>query len=317
MKKSNLFGCMVVIVVVIMLAGCARYTEVTLPSVEWDKAVGRKIDFEVKTMMGIYDPTDLTAYVQKVGKQVAAFHDDQRFDYEFAIVDQAEANAFAIPNGRIYVSRGLLALTSSEDELAQVLGHEIVHVSRRHMARRLARARIPTLLSLPGKVVGSVLSERLGSLVNAPIYLAGGAAIFKHDRQDEFESDNHGQALAARAGYDPAALSAILNRMEKADQTRTGKQQKTGFFSTHPSTPDRIERLTRAALEIKWSPRPGVSDRQGEYLHQLEGLLVGKNPAEGVFRERKFLHPVADFAVIFPKDWKLINTRKVVLGLEP
>ena len=317
MTKYNLFGCIIAIIVAIMIGSCARYTDIPLPSVDFDKTMGRKMDLEVKTMKGVYKSANLTPLVQKVGKRVASLHADQRFRYEFAIVDQATANAFALPNGKIYVSRGLLELTTSEDELAQVLGHEIVHVSRRHMARRLARARVPAFLSMPGKIVGVVLNERLGDLVNAPLYLTGSAVLFKYDRQDEFESDAKGQTLAAQAGYDPTAMGTILNRMAEADQIRTGKERKCGFFCTHPSTPDRFDRVTRAAREITWSPRTGVSGHQEDYLRRLEGLLVGNNPADGILRERKFLHPVSDFAVIFPDNWKPINTRQAALAQEP
>ncbi len=178
---------MILVFFVIIFTGCARFTEVTLQNIDEDKAMGRKIAREVEMKMGLYEDPKLTAYVKKVGKRVAEIHEDQRFDYTLEIVDLHEVNAFAIPGGGIYVSRGLLAATNNESELAHVISHEVIHVSRRHSARQMARSRLPALLSFPGKVVGAVLSERLGDIVNSPLYLTSGAIISKHGRHDEFD----------------------------------------------------------------------------------------------------------------------------------
>jgi predicted Zn-dependent protease len=308
----------VICLIAILLIGCAlSSSEVLLQSEDTDVAMGRKMSRQVEQTIGHYEHGDLNKYVTGVMKQVGEKHDDQRFYYQVKIVDQADANAFAAPGGYIYVSRGLLAVTNNEAELAHILGHEIIHISKRHAARRLARARVPTLLTLPGLMVGGVLSERLGDLVNAPVHLAGGAVISQHSRQGEFESDHMGQNLAANAGYDPMALPAILERMGKVDLAKTGKTRKVSFFDTHPTTPDRIDRLLESGQGLAWSPQPGISGQQAAYIRRLEGMLVDDNPASGLFKGQQFFQPVMDFSVTFPEGWKVVNTPKAVVGMAP
>jgi predicted Zn-dependent protease len=197
MKSRHIlrFGFLALILCVFLI-GCA----VGLQPADEDKTMGREVAQEVESTMGVYDDPQLTPYLAAVGRRLLAMHEDKRFSYTFNIVDQAESNAFAAPGGYIYVSRGMLALTNSEDELANIVAHEIIHVSRRHTAQQMAKAQVPGLLSLPGRVVGGLLSERLGNLINAPINIAGGAFIAKHGREAEFESDRYGQVLAARSG---------------------------------------------------------------------------------------------------------------------
>ena len=291
--------------------------ELTLRSVEADRKLGQETARLVAEQIGIVDDADITAYLNAVGQRLVRTHTDKRFDYSFQIVDQFEANAFAAPGGYIFVSRGLLVLANNEDELANVLGHEIIHVSRRHIARQMAKQRVPRLLSLPGRVVGRVVSQNIGALLNAPIDTLGAAYIAKHSRQDEFEADRLGQRLSAQAGYAPLALAPVLDRLEQEGQLRTGKQRHPGFFDTHPTTPDRVRRVTRDSQKIEWSRRPGVVRDSAAFLRQLDGLLIGTNPAEGVFHGRKFLHPDLDFSIVFPEGWIAMNTRQAVVGITP
>jgi predicted Zn-dependent protease len=297
----------------VFLAGCA----VGLQPVDEDKAMGQQVAEQVESTMGVYKDPQLSPYLDAVGRRLVAMNEDKRFTYTFSIVDQAESNAFAAPGGYIYVSRGILALSNSEDELANIVAHEIIHVSHRHTAQQLAKARVPGLLSLPGRVVGGVLSERLGNLINAPINMAGGAFIAKHSREQEFDSDRYGQILAASSGYDPQALATALAHLEKESRLMTGEERKASFFDTHPMTPDRVERLTRDAQKIEWTRQPGVAGDATVYLRRLDGLLIGPDPAQGVIDGRKIMHPVLDFAVTFPENWEVINTRQMALALEP
>ena len=297
------------------LQACATGgSEILLQPVEKDVAQGRETAKIVAVEMGIADDPDTTRYIQQVGDRVAEGNPDQRFEYQFQILDQFEPNAFALPGGWIFVSRGLLALTLSEDELANVLGHEVVHVSSRHSAKQQRKAILPTLLSVPGAIVGGVISQDLGNLINMPVFLMGGAYLAAHSRQDEYEADQLGQAIAADAGYNPKALAPILSRIEDFAEMQTGEQRIPGFFDTHPSTPDRTERIIDDAGRISWQKEPGIAPRRTDYLRKLDGLLVGINPEEGVFIGRTFLHPVLDLSIRFPQGWKTINTRQAVFA---
>lgn len=280
--------------------------------VEADRDMGREVVKQVEAEMGILNDPSRTEYLNALGQRLVRTLGDQRFVYSFQIVDQPESNAFAAPGGYVFVSRGLLALTNNEDELANVIGHEIIHVSQRHTAKQLAKARAPSLLALPGAVVGSVVSESVGNLINAPVMTLGAAYMAKHSRSDEFEADRLGQRLAAQSGFDPVALGTVLARLEKEAALRTGQARRPGFFDTHPTTPDRVKRIKTDAQTIQWSRRPGITPNAPDYLRKLDGLLVGEDPSMGVFQGRKFLQPVLDFAIQFPLGWMAANTPQAV-----
>lgn len=294
------------------LVGCA----ITQP-VETDREMGQQLAQQVEEEIGTFKDAAKTDYLNDVGRRLVKTLEDQRFNYSFSIVDQPESNAFAAPGGFIFVSRGLLALTNNEEELANVLGHEIIHVSQRHTAQQLAKARAPSLLALPGAIVGSVVGEGVGNLINAPILTLGAAYMAQHSRSDEFEADRLGQQLSARAGYDPAALASILDRLEKEAELRTGQKRRPGFFDTHPTTPDRVGRIEKDAREIEWSPQTGIAPTAPDYLRKMDGLLVGEDPAQGVFRGPKFLQPVLDFSMVFPDGWMAANSPQAVAAFTP
>lgn len=304
---------LVVTVFLIWFAGCGA----GLQPVQKDVEQGIETAKLVEADMGIYADAEITRYVDDIGQRLVKANTDQTFDYRFAIVDQHVPNAFALPGGHIYVSRGLMTLTNSEDELACVVGHEIIHVSQRHSARQQAKARGPLLFALPGAVVGSVISENVGNLLMAPAVLLGGGYLAHHSRQDEFESDQLGQQLAATAGYDPAALAPILTNLAAISETYIGEQRIPGFFDTHPSTPDRVDRVTRDAETIDRQEKPGVAKDQAGHLRLLDGLLVGENPAMGVIQGRNFLHPELDLFIALPDQWKSINTHQAVYAIAP
>jgi predicted Zn-dependent protease len=162
-----------------------------------------------------------------------------------------------------------------------------------------------------------VISQDIGNLINAPINALGGAYIAQHSRQDEFEADQLGQQLASRAGYAPKALGTFLDRLGQASELISGEKHRPGFFDTHPSTPDRVKRIFRDAQKIEWYRQPGVAKDSGAYLHQLDGLLLGVNPAVGVFRGREFLHPDLDLSLEIPADWSTVNNRQAVIAIAP
>ena len=310
MKKRNSRYCIYALMwlaVVIFVSGCA----VTQP-VEEDRKMGMQVSEQVAAEMGIVEDAARTEYLNALGERLVRALGDERFVYSFQIVNQPESNAFAAPGGYIFVSRGLLALSNNEEELANVIGHEIIHVSQRHTAQQMAKARAPTLLALPGAIVGSVVSEDLGNLINAPIMTLGGAYMAKHSRADEFEADQLGQKLSAQTGYDPKALATILDRLEDEAELRTGEKRRPGFFDTHPTTPDRVRRIVSDAQKIQWSPQPGITRTSTEYLRKMDGLLVDEDPAQGVFQGSKFLQPVLDFTIQFPSGWMGMNTPHAV-----
>ena len=158
---------------------------------------------------------DVEAYVREVGGRIVSAVHDPRWDFRFRIVDQPEPNAFSIPGGGVCVSRGLLALVNREDELAGVLAHEIAHVTRRHSAREQRKSIIPGLLTVPGHIVGGVVNQDLGALINAPLDTVGGAWLSRYSRSQEIEADRIAMDAAAKAGYDPLALGDTSRRLRR------------------------------------------------------------------------------------------------------
>jgi len=293
------------------------HPEMTILSSAKEQEIGREGAEDVKAAMGIVDDPALTAYVVAVGDRLAAQSPRRDVTYTFQIVDTPEPNAFALPGGWIYVSRGLLALLDSEDELAGVVGHEIGHVAARHAARRATSAAPLAVLTGVGAAVTGLVSPMLGGLVGGVGSLAEAAFLAPYSRDQEREADQVGQDLAARAGWDPAGLSRALEALERDDALRPGGDRRPSFFDTHPATPERITTTVAHARELTAAPRNAIAGSRAEFVARLDGVVVGAAASAGVFHEQLFLHPDMDFAIRFPDGWKTENTPSAVGGQAP
>ena len=288
-----------------VLAGCA--TVVVVP-VEEEVKLGNEAARQVEQQIGIYQSDHTTDFIKAIGNRLVENLDDRQYNFSFQIVDQGEPNAFALPGGHIYISRGLLALANNEDEIAGILGHEIIHVTRRHSMRQTQKSVLPGLLTLPGRIVGRVVNTELGNLVNAPIESVGQVFLAQYSRGQESEADSLGIRLAARSGYDPKALSAILARLEKNVKMLTGKEQKFSFFDSHPTTPSRVKDLNRESAGIQWSRQASFASEKKDFLNRLNGIFVTIDPANGTFHGRQFLQPTMNISITFPDGWETVNT---------
>lgn len=298
-----------------IVAACSGTGGVTVAD---EQQAGNEIARQVEDQVGLYNDDYLKNYVGAVGRRLLAELGPTPYSFRFALLDQADPNAFATPGGYVYVSRGLLAMLNSEDELAGILAHEISHVTRRHHAQQAQRSVLPGLLTVPGKVVGAVVSEDVGNLMNAPLEAAGQVYLSAYGREQESEADRDGMALAARAGYDPAALADALVTLEQTVTLLTGNSRRFSFFDTHPLTPSRVADIRRSAASL--DPQASVAfapDRAALY-QRLDGLIWGPgNPAQGLFRDNLFLQPDMDFAVVFPPGWDMLNTPRFVGAKAP
>lgn len=264
----------------------------------------------------------LAAYVQAVGAKLAAVSERPAGPWQFLVVDRPEPNAFALPGGHVYVTRGLLALANSEDELAGVLGHEIAHVTASHSTKRLgaavATAPLAIASGLAGLAVG-IVSPALGSAVaGAGELVTEGLVLAPYSREQEHEADEIGQTLAARAGYDPAALPRFLETLDREVALAPGqKREGSSFFDSHPLTPDRVARTEERARQLARAAASPIAGARGAFLAKLDGLVVGEDPAQGVFQGRVFLQPELGLALDFPAGWKTRNTNEAVGALSP
>ena len=272
-----------------------RPREVILRSEDVDRKVGEESAQDVKAQLGLIEDPELVAYVAKVGARLARHAPKRNFEYSFQIVDQEPPNAFALPGGFIFVSRGLLTMTNNEDELANVLGHEIVHVAARHAAAQQEVGR-----SLPAKLD----------------WLRGGY-LASYGRDQEREADRSGQRLSAIAGYDPEGLVRFLRELEHTERLEFGSSRLPGFWDTHPSTKSRVIEAAARADMTEWTREKPIAAAQVDFLRRMEGLAIGARASEGVFVADRFMHADLDLFIHFPPGWKTANTHRAVGALSP
>lgn len=259
---------------------------------------------------------DLTAYVSSVGQFVAATSERKDVKYTFTVLNTPDVNAFAVPGGYIYTTRGLLALANNEAELASVLGHETGHITARHTAERAGQqqtAQIGTLLAvLGGALLGGESGAQLGGQLATPIaqrYLAS------YSQEQEFEADSLGVRYMKRATYEPQASASFLASLRAQTQLEArlaGKDPNvvddTNMLASHPRTIDRVQR----AIKDSGAAQPGAMLERDIYLSKIDGIMFGDDPAQGVVAGAKFVHPPLRFAFEVPSGYKLVNLPDVV-----
>ena len=292
--------------------------QLTVMSEAQEAELGRKAADQVSQEMGLVDDPELAAYVDAVGQRLVrvSVRPDQHF--EFHLVDMQEPNAFALPGGYVYVSRGLLAIANSEDELANVLGHEIGHVLARHAAQRETRA-LPgnVLTGVTALAVGIVGGSQAAALVGSIGQTATSGLLAAYSRDQEREADKLGQELAERAGYNPAGMTEFLTTLERETTFEAKGSRRPSFFDSHPSTPERVSSTETFARELGVSPGTPIAPTRAAFLHKLDGLILGVDARQGIFDEATFLHPELGFHLRFPDGWKTSNGKTVVGAISP
>ena len=290
-----------------------------LLSVAQEAELGRTSAERFGRELGLVEEPRLAGYVARVGDRLARHSPRQDVQYRFAITDTPEPNAFALPGGYVYVSRGALVIMNSEAELAGVLGHEIGHVAARHSVQQQTRSMGLGLLTVLGAVAaGAAGGEGAAESVAQLGQVAGAGLIATYGRDQERQADEVGQALAAKDGYDPAGIAGFLATLGK-ETTRLagGRSREPSFFDSHPMTEERVEAaLSRASSLERGAGQPIAANRRS-FVSRLEGLLIGPDPAGGLFREQRFVHPAFGFALDFPSGWRTQNGRDAVLGVAP
>jgi predicted Zn-dependent protease len=258
---------------------------------------------------GEYDDAKLQALLAKVVDKLVAASERPDLKYKATILNSPAVNAFALPSGQLYVTRGLIGLANDSSELASVLSHEMAHVIARHADIREDQAKRAALVN---SVVTDVLTDpQAGALALAKSKLA----LASFSRAQEFEADGIGVGIAARSGYDPFGASRFLGSMARFADLRAGggaAPRALDFLSSHPATP---ERITNAQNNARQFSGPGAGERdRAAYLASLDGLVFGEDPIEGFVRGRRFLHPKLGFTFMAPEGFSLENTAQAVLG---
>jgi len=271
--------------------------------------MGQDADPDIVGSMGLYPDESLQLYVQELGASLAASSERPDLPWTFRVLDDPLINAFAVPGGFIYVTRGILAHFESEAELAGVLGHEIGHVTARHTVNRISK----TQLAQIGLGVGMILAPELQQyewMASASMQLL----FLKFSRDDERQADELGVRYMSRVGYDPAQLSGVMAMLGQV--TAGGGGGMPEWFSTHPSPENREEAILEMAAEAEVALDPALVKRE-EFLRHLDGMTYSENPREGFFEGRRFYHPDMAFQLDFPDGWQTSNSKQAVQAGSP
>jgi predicted Zn-dependent protease len=260
---------------------------------------------------GAYDDPRLEALITKTVERLVAASDRPDQAYKVTILNSGAVNAFALPTGQLYVTRGLIALASDTSELSSVLSHEMAHVLAKHAAIREDQARQAAVVT---RVVTDMSNDPdLTALALAKTKLT----MASFSRQQEFEADGIGVGIAARAHFDPYGAARFLSAMERNAALKVGKTaldpRAQDFLSSHPATPERVANAQAAARQYT-SPEGGDRDRE-TYLAAIDNIVYGEDPSEGFVRGRRFLHPKLGFTFAAPDTFTLDNTAQAVIGV--
>ena len=273
--------------------GCRRSSppRLSFETTEDNLRAGQQGEEVDETRQGLLGNEALDTYLSTVGQRVFEAIRTPRFRYNFHVVEEAQPNAFALPDGSVFVTRGLLVLMNDEDELACLLGHEIAHVEQRHTARHQPSSDPVSPLLRPWRRA----AER------AP-----------YTQVMEEEADFLGQQLCASAGHDPMGLSTLLRNLRQVERIQFGFSRQPSFLATHPGLQNRATLNAARAREITWRRDPRIGDPRAALLQKTEGIDVGQRPQSGVFIDNRFLDPVLGYQITFPNGWERSANNRVV-----
>ena len=294
--------------------------DIVMMSEQDEIALGRKSNQQVLQEYAAYDDPKLQAYVQSVGQQLAAKSHRTDLVYRFTVLDSKEVNAFALPGGYIYITRGLMGYLNSEAELAAVLGHEIGHVTARHAVRQYSAAQLANI----GATLGAIFIPGMNTTASDQLVQFFGTALLRgYGREHELEADQLGAEYLARAGYDPQAMLEVIRVLKNQEtfEVRAAKAEGReaniyhGLFSTHPDNDTRLQEVIGSAEKYRNASLTYTGKEN--YLKQINGLVFGDSPREGILRGRNFYHTDLGFALQLPKNWNIANQPQQLIITAP
>ena len=282
-------------------------------------STGRSEDQKVRAQYGTYDDPVLQRYVNDIGQRLAKASHRSGLQYQFLVVDSPQVNAFALPGGYIYITRGILAYLNSEAELAAVLGHEIGHVTARHSVQQLSAA---TAANIGASVLQIFVPQIRNSAGDALISTLGGALLSGYGREHELEADRLGAEYLARTGYDPQAMIKVVGVLKNQEQfdaevaKAEGREARAyhGLFASHPDNDTRLQEVVREAAKFK-----STENRIGreEFMRSMAGMVFSDSPAQGFVRNNTFFHPDLGLTLNFPAGWRVQNNAQNVAAASP
>lgn len=276
-----------------------------------EASVGASENQKVVQSMGIVDDQRLISYVQSVGNRIVPYTERKDVNYTFTVVDSPVVNAFALPGGYVYVTRGLLALANSEAELAGVIGHEIGHVTARHSAERYSQG---VLAQLGGAVLSTAINQPGASDL---IGLGTNLYLTSYSRGQENQADNLGVRYMNSAGYDPRGMAEFLKLLSRNEALEAKERGGSGnatpsFLMTHPVTADRV---TTVSAQTNAMPNRATTTNVDAYLNAINGMIYGDAPKDGFVRRGEFVHPQIGFAFRVPTGFRVQNQTDKLIGI--
>lgn len=319
----------------LLLSACAQVVNPVTGQAElsvMDEAAeveqGAKAHQEVLQEYGIHDDARLQAYVNEVGQKLAAQSHRANLKWTFTVLDSPEVNAFALPGGYVYITRGIMAYLESEAELAGVLGHEIGHVTARHGAQRATRQQAAGIGVVAASVLGAVLEAGgvtgAGNLASQVSQTAAAGYIASYGRDQESQADQLGAEYLSRNGYDPQNMIDVIQVLKRQEQFAAdmakaeGKPAPKGgnWLSSHPANDKRLVDIREYATRYKGQSGYGDNGR-ARYLQAIAGMSFGDSAAQGLVRGRNFYHEELGIALTAPQGWKFQNAPEAIAMVHP
>ncbi len=313
------FGIKIALIAAVIMTfnGCSRNPvtgkkEVMLMSKAQELALGKQYDPQISAAYGVYKDAKLQAFINDKGKQMGRISHRPDLNYQFKIMDSPVVNAFAVPGGYIYFTRGIMAHFNNEAEFAGVLGHEIGHVTARHSAQQQTKATFAQIGLVAGLVAGGEKFAQFAGTAQQGLQML----FLKFGRDDESQSDKLGVEYSTRIGYDAKEMAGFFSTLDRLS-AKSGHDIPT-FLSTHPHPHDRFTKVGEMASS--WQQKTGKTDykiNRNQYLRMIDGLVYGEDPRQGYVDNNVFYHPGLKFQFPTPTNWKVANSPAQVQIAEP
>jgi predicted Zn-dependent protease len=274
-------------------------------------AIANESEPQIKEEMGVYNDPELQQYISEIGWRMAKISERAHLPWRFTVVDVPAVNAFAVPGGAIYVTRGILPFLDNEAELAGVIGHEIGHVTARHSAQQYTR-QISGQAGLIALGIFVPAARPFGELSAQAL----GVLFLRYGRDDELQSDALGAGYEAKLGWDPAGVPAFLSTLGRLDEAAGDRRGVPNWLSTHPDPLSRVNEIQPVAQKLKAAGGSFTTNRDA-YTARIDGIVYGDNPEQGIARGSAFLHPVLRFRIDFPERWEIANSPQQVVAKAP
>ena len=306
---------MLITAAAVLLAACSTNPvtgrrEISLVSESQEIQMGQEAAQQVEKSLGLVNDADLQAYVRRIGMELARASERPELPWRFGVIDDPTPNAFALPGGPVYITRGLMNLMNSEAELASVLGHEIGHITARHSAQMITKSQLGQI-GLLAVVIAKPELAQFGDLLSTGMQLL----FLKYGRDAERQADELGFKYALTENYDVSEMDDVFLALQRVGEAE-GRSGLPAWASTHPDPGERAQTVQQRVAALPAPPSPRTVG-ESEYLNQIDGVVYGENPREGFFRSGEFLHPDLRFRLRMPTDWKTQNTKQAVLAVSP